>query len=133
MNKRAQLISSSSPSLSLPSSSISSSSMIPFMAPSSMGRFFNSAASVNSLKTISNLLFSMQSGIMCFLAFGQGGGGNIGSTAILSIIRQGVTYLTAFSIMLGISRERYGADSSRQGFVFTSISHGFMSSSIMKS
>lgn len=78
-----QLISSSSPSLSSPSSSISSSMMIPFIAISSIGRFLNSAASVSSLNTRSNLLLSMQSGRRCFFALGQGGGGNSGSTAIL--------------------------------------------------
>jgi hypothetical protein len=35
--------------------------------------------------------------------------------------------------MVGISRERYGADNSKHGFVLTSMSQGFMSSSIMKS
>jgi hypothetical protein len=42
-------------------------------------------------------------------------------------------YFTAFSIIVGIKRERYGAESSKQGLVLTSISQGFMSSSIMKS
>ena len=49
---------------------------------SSIGKFFNSAASSLSLKTISNL-FSMASGQLCFLLAGIGGGGNNGSTAIL--------------------------------------------------
>jgi hypothetical protein len=49
---------------------------------SSIGKFFNSAASVDSLKIDSNL-FSIASGIDCFFEFGQGGGGNRGSIAIL--------------------------------------------------
>jgi hypothetical protein len=72
--------------LSLPSSSISSSSMIPLSAMSSMGKVFSSAPSVSSLNTSSNRLFSMQSGMRCFFAFGQGGGGNRGSIAILQYI-----------------------------------------------
>ena len=44
-----------------------------------------------------------------------------------------VTYFTAFSTMAGIKRARYGEESSRQGFVFTSISQGLRPSSNMKS
>ena len=43
------------------------------------------------------------------------------------------TYLMAFSSMAGMSLARYGEESSRQGFVLTSIIQGFISSSIMKS
>jgi hypothetical protein len=39
----------------------------------------------------------------------------------------------AFSTILGMSLARYGDESSRQGLVLTSMSHGFNSSSIMKS
>jgi len=38
-----------------------------------------------------------------------------------------------FSIIAGISLAKYGELSSKHGFVFTSISHGFKSSSSMKS
>lgn len=73
--------SASSSSMSEPSSSISSSSIMPFML-SSIGRFLSSAASSFSLKISSNLL-SYASGIECLLLTGTGGGGNTGSTAIL--------------------------------------------------
>lgn len=73
--------STSSSSMSEPSSSISSSSIIPFML-SSIGKFLRSAASSLSLKISSNLL-SYASGIECLLLTGTGGGGNTGSTAIL--------------------------------------------------
>lgn len=91
-------MSSSSPSD--PSSSISSSSIIPFIV-SSIGRFLSSDASVDSLKTTSNLL-SVRSGIKCFFAFGHGGGGKIGSTAILKHFKL-IFYLRAFSIIVGIT------------------------------
>jgi len=51
---------------------------------SSIGRFFRSLESTLSLKISSNL-FSIASGKECFLLLGTGGGGNIGSTAILDI------------------------------------------------
>jgi len=42
-------------------------------------------------------------------------------------------YLKAFSSMLGIMRANSGQASSKQGFVLISMSHGWNSSSIMKS
>ena len=44
-----------------------------------------------------------------------------------------VTYFNAFSTIAGINRAKYGLDNSKHGFVFTSMSHTFISSSIMKS
>lgn len=43
------------------------------------------------------------------------------------------SYFIAFSIIAGIRRAKYGEESSRQGFVLTSISQGFRSSSSIKS
>jgi hypothetical protein len=54
---------------------------------------------------------------------GTGGGGKIGSIAIL----------IAFSIIAGMILAKYGDESSKHGFVFTSINHGFISSSNIKS
>jgi hypothetical protein len=48
-----------------------------------MGKFFSAAESSRSLNISSNLL-SNASGIWCFLVIGTGGGGNIGSIAILN-------------------------------------------------
>lgn len=117
--------------MSLPSSSISSSSMMPFMV-SSMGRFFNSYASSLSLNIKSNLL-SIASGTFYRLEGGSGGGGNTGSTAILKVVTTVVTYLRAFSTIVGISLAKWGELSSKHGFVLTSIIHGARSSSSMKS
>ena len=47
--------------------------------------------------------------------------------------RHSCTYFIMFSSIVGIKRARYGEDSSRQGFVFTSSSHTWRSSSTMKS
>ena len=44
-----------------------------------------------------------------------------------------MTYLRAFSTIVGISLAKYGLESSKHGLVLTSIIHGFMSSSIIKS
>jgi len=68
--------------MSEPSSSISSSSIMPFIL-SSIGRFLSSGASSLSLKTISNLLSWASGKLWFFLLAGTGGGGNTGSTPIL--------------------------------------------------
>ena len=73
---------STSSQSSEPSSSISSSSIIPFIL-SSIGRFLSSGASSRSLKTISNLLSYASGKLWFFLLAGTGGGGNTGSTPIL--------------------------------------------------
>ena len=52
---------------------------------------------------------------------------------VRTLVTQKDTYFIAFSSILGINLANNGLDSSRQGFVLTSISHGLKSSSIMKS
>lgn len=53
--------------------------------------------------------------------------------ADLKWINENVTYFNVFSTIAGMSRAKYGLESSKHGFVFTSISQTLRSSSIIKS
>lgn len=56
------------------------------------------------------------------------GGGNNGSKEILNKIH---VYVNALSSIFGITLAKTGEESSKQGFVLTSISHGRKSASII--
>lgn len=61
------------------------------------------------------------------------GVGIMGQRQFYKIIFFNKTYLIEFSTIAGINLARYGDESSKHGFVLTSISHGFRSSSNIKS
>lgn len=85
--------------------------------------FSNTGPSITLSTTSSNLFSGHASPMKAFFALKCSGGKNYESNPIFN----------AFSSMFGISLASKGLESSRQGFVFTSIKYGRNSSSIIKS
>ena len=85
--------------------------------------FSSTGPSILLSKTSSNLFSGAASPMKAFLLLNPSGGRKIGSSPALR----------AFSSIFGMSLARSGLESSRHGFVLTSIKYGLNSSSIIKS